>query len=117
MPLVICLSPCGVMSKIKPLPVGTDLELLVVLLAEAIRLEKDLRHVAVPKFVSAAIRFGIRKDVDRAIAATKAKVQLLRRPQQSNFGASLRIVVVALPVVAEAHRLASAASHLQQESR
>src|SRR5215469_12616154 len=48
--------------QIKPLPAWTNLELLVILFPESICLQKDFRHIAIPKLISSPVGIGIAKD-------------------------------------------------------
>ena len=86
---------------------GADFELLVILCAESVGLEKDFRDIAFPELVSAAIDPGIGEDVNGAVAAAKTNVELRVGPQKANLGLPLRIPVLALPIMAEAdgHRV------------
>jgi hypothetical protein len=90
--------------QVEPLSVGADFKFPVVFLAEAIGLKKHLGHVAFPQLVSAPVRAAIRKNADCAVVAPKAKIQHGLRPQHPNFCLPLRIVVLALPVVAKPER-------------
>jgi hypothetical protein len=48
---------------------------------------------------------GIRKNVDCAVLAPEADIEMVVGPKHPDLGASLRIFVLALPVVAESDRL------------
>ena len=65
-------------------------------------LEKDFGDVAVPEVVAAAGGLGVGKDGDAAKAAVELEEEVLRRPEQADFGFALGIGVFTLPVRAEA---------------
>src|SRR5215469_6746657 len=72
--------------EVNPHPVGRDFKFLVVARARGIRLQESLRHVAVPKMISAPVCFRIFKNAKLAIAALKPEVEMAGRPQKANLG-------------------------------
>jgi hypothetical protein len=66
-------------------------------------LQEDFGDIAVPKLIAAAVRAGIIKDGDEAIARDKFQVQKFSGPQKANFGLATWIGIFSLPVGVEVH--------------
>lgn len=91
--------------QIDPKPVGADFKFLVMTRLQWIRLQKRLRHIAIPQAITASVRIRLLEDEQLTIPARKAQIQRARRPQDANLGLPLRVSVSALPVGAECDRL------------
>ena len=84
--------------QINPVAIRTHFKFPVNQRVACIRLQKCLRHVAIPQFIAPAIRPGVRKNSKVPIAAHESDKQGLPGPQQANLCGALRIGVLSVPV-------------------
>src|SRR5580704_17946156 len=89
--------------QINPKAVGAHFEFFVAARIRSARLQKNLGDVAIPQLVSPPLRLCVAKNCDAAVAREESQIQSFPRPQQTDLRFSLRVVVLALPVLTEAN--------------
>src|SRR6266481_1586566 len=90
--------------QVNPEPVRAHFQFYVYPRVAHIRLQKRLRHVALPQFVSPPIRPRILKHMQLPIPRKKPQKQRLRVPQQAHLRRALRIRLLASPIALKTNR-------------
>ena len=50
------------------------------------------------KIIAASVRFGVIKDAQLPLVALETKIEILRRPQSTDFGFALWVRIVPWPI-------------------